>query len=152
VVDLADHDLPLLDEPIPPAMGDYRGEHTRTWAERVAGFDGFIFVTPEYNHGPPAALKNALDYLYAEWKDKAAGFVGYGVAGGTRAVEQLRLAAGELQMADVRSQVALSIFDDFTDNRFTPRPQHADTVRAVLDDVVAWSGALRPLRSARETV
>jgi NAD(P)H-dependent FMN reductase len=88
----------------------------------IATFDAFVFVTPEYNHGFPATLKNAIDYLFAEWSHKAAGFVGDGAAGGSRAIEQLRLVLGELHMADVRSQVLLSLFTDceaFT--TFTPR-------------------------------
>ncbi len=149
VVDLADLALPLLDEPVPPSMGQYQQEHTQRWAAIVASYDGFVFVTPEYNHGTSAALKNALDYLYAEWNDKAAGFVGYGTAGGTRAVEHLRLVMGELQVADVRSQVSLSLMDDFVEwSRFSPRPHQGPTVEAMLDQVVAWSAALKPLRAA----
>jgi NAD(P)H-dependent FMN reductase len=82
VVDIRDFNLPLLDEPIPPIMGRYRQPHTMAWAAKIAPFDAFVFVTPEYNHGISGALKNALDFLYAEWNDKAAGFVGYGGAGG----------------------------------------------------------------------
>ena len=149
VVDLADHALPLLDEPVPPSMGDYRHEHTHTWAGTVAACDGFVFVTPEYNHSTSAALKNALDYVYAEWNNKAAGFVGYGAAGGTRAVEHLRLVMGELQVADVRSQVALSLMDDFAQmSQFSPRPHQEQAVEAMLDQLVAWSAAMAPLRAA----
>ena len=102
LVDIKDFDLPLLDEPMPPAAGKYSQPHTRAWAAKVASFDAYVFVTPEYNHGPSGALKNAIDYLYREWNNKAAGFVGYGSAGGTRAVEQLRQVMGELMVADVR--------------------------------------------------
>src|SRR5688500_15284292 len=91
LVDIQDHDLPLLDEPAPASMGKYTKDHTKRWAARIAAFDAFVFVTPEYNHGTSAALKNALDFLYAEWNNKAAGFVSYGGAGGVRAVEQLRM-------------------------------------------------------------
>jgi hypothetical protein len=84
LVDVLDFDLPLLDEEIPPSMGNYQQAHTKTWAARIGGFDGFVFVTPEYNHGTSAALKNAIDFLFAEWNNKAAGFVGYGSAGGAR--------------------------------------------------------------------
>ncbi|WP_312856864.1 NADPH-dependent FMN reductase [Arthrobacter mobilis] len=121
VLDLADYDLPLLDEPMPPSLGNYTHEHTKVWARTVSRFDGFIFVTAEYNHSVPGVLKNALDFVYAEWNNKAAGFVSYGSAGGVRAVENLRLIAGELQMADVRAQVALPFsteFENFT--TFTP--------------------------------
>ncbi|HEX7281808.1 MAG TPA: NAD(P)H-dependent oxidoreductase, partial [Vicinamibacterales bacterium] len=109
LVDLKDFNLPLLDEPIPPSQGKYTQPHTKKWAAKVASLDAFIFVTPEYNHATSGALKNALDFLYAEWNNKAAGFVSYGSAGGTRAVEQLRLVMGELQVADVRAQVMLSL-------------------------------------------
>ena len=81
LLDVADFDLPLLDEPLPPSLGRHEHGHTRAWAEAVAGFDGFVFVTGEYNHSVPGALKNALDYLYAEWNNKAAAFVSYGSAG-----------------------------------------------------------------------
>src|SRR5438067_5778847 len=113
LVDLLDYDLPLLDEPVPPALGQYSQPHTLAWAAKIAAFDAYVFVTPEYNHGPSGSLKNAIDYLYREWNNKAAGFVGYGSAGGTRAVEQLRLILAELQVATVRNQVGLSLYSDF---------------------------------------
>jgi NAD(P)H-dependent FMN reductase len=104
LVDVKDFDLPLLDEPVPPSQGKYSKEHTKNWAAKVASFDGYVFVTPEYNHGISGALKNAIDFLYAEWNNKAAGFVGYGSAGGARAVEDLRLVMAEVQVATVRNQ------------------------------------------------
>jgi NAD(P)H-dependent FMN reductase len=94
-------------------MGQYEHENTRRWAEKIDSLDEFIFVTPEYNHEPSAALKNALDYIYTEWNNKSAGFVSYGSMGGVRAVEQLRQIMAELQIADVRAQVSLSLFTDF---------------------------------------
>lgn len=149
VVDVRDYGLPLLDEEIPPSMGRYRKPHTKAWAARIAPFDAFVFVTPEYNHGTSGALKNALDFLYAEWNNKAAGFVSYGSAGGTRAVEQLRLIMGELQVADVRAQVMLSLREDFKEFKtFAPRPHQADAVGPMLDQLVAWGAALKPLRAA----
>src|SRR5438552_12631527 len=113
LVDLLDYNLPHLDEAMPPSMGQYANAHTKAWAEKIGSFDGYVFVTPEYNHSTSGALKNAIDYLYGEWNNKAAGFVSYGALGGTRAVAHLRLIAGELQMADVRAQVALSLINDF---------------------------------------
>ena len=113
LVDIRDFNLPLLDEPVPPSQGQYSKPHTKAWAAKIDSFDAYVFVTPEYNHGICGALKNALDFLFREWNNKAAGFVGYGSAGGTRAVESLRLVMGELQVADVRNQVALSLFTDF---------------------------------------
>ncbi|MEV0646195.1 NAD(P)H-dependent oxidoreductase [Phytomonospora sp. NPDC050363] len=148
VVDLADFALPVYDEPLPAALGQYAGEHTKAWAARVAEFDGFVFVTPEYNHGPTSALKNALDYLYAEWNDKAAGFVSLGSAGGVRAVEQLRLIAAELRLATVAAQVALPITTDFTAYpAFSPVESRAGELDRLLDQVESWSAALRSVRS-----
>jgi NAD(P)H-dependent FMN reductase len=107
-----------------------------------------VFVTPEYNHSTSGALKNAIDFLYKEWNNKAAGFVSYGSVGGARAVEHLRLVMGELQVADVRAQVALSLFADFKDfSQFDPAPHQTQAVETVLDQVVAWSGALAVLRN-----
>ncbi|MGN9846224.1 NADPH-dependent FMN reductase [Nonomuraea sp. H19] len=152
LVDLAHQELPMLDEPVPALFGDYRHEHTARWARTIGSFDGFVFVTPEYNHSAPAALKNAIDFLYAEWNNKAAGFVSHGVLGGTRAVEHLRLVMTELQVANVRTQVALSAFTDFeiTDptepGTIAPGPHQEPTLMELLDEVIAWSRALQPLR------
>jgi len=149
LVDIADYRLPLLDEPNPPFMGNYTQSHTKTWAAKIASFDAFIFVTPEYNHGIAGALKNAIDFLYAEWNNKAAGFVSYGGVGGTRAVEQLRLVMAELQIADVRAQVALSLATDFENyTTFKPAPYHAKSLGTLFDQVRAWGTALRGVRRA----
>ncbi|WP_424556337.1 NADPH-dependent FMN reductase [Streptacidiphilus pinicola] len=102
-IGIADYPLPHLDEPVPPFMGQYQNGHTKEWAAKIGSFDGFIFVTPEYNHSTSGALKNAIDYLFAEWNNKAVGIVSYGSVGGARAAEHLRLIAGELKMADVRT-------------------------------------------------
>jgi len=148
-IDIAEFDLPLLDEPVPPSRGQYSKEHTKRWAAAIAPLDGFIFVTPEYNHGTSGALKNAIDYLYAEWNDKAAGFVGYGSAGGVRAVENLRLVMGELMIADVRAQVQLSLFTDFENfSVFKPAERHEKTLNTVVDQVIRWGTALKGVREA----
>lgn len=147
LVDVKDYDLPLYDEPFPAMMQQYTKEHTKVWSKKINEFDGFIFVTAEYNHSIPGALKNAIDFLNVEWNNKAAGFVSYGSAGGTRAVEHLRLVAGELHMTDVRDQVMLSLFTDFENmSTFTPDPRHQGTLNVVFDEVIAWSNALKPLR------
>ncbi len=147
VVDIKDYDLPLLDEPVPPSMHQYTHPHTKVWSQKINSFDGFIFVTPEYNHGLTGALKNAIDYLYSEWNNKAAGFVSFGATGGVRAVEQLRLIMGVLQIADVSSQVALSLFTDFENySVFKPAPHHEAILNTVIDQVIAWSTALKTLR------
>jgi NAD(P)H-dependent FMN reductase len=149
LVDLADFNLPLLDEPVPPSMGQYSKEHTKRWAAKIASFDAFVFVTAEYNHGIPGALKNAIDFLFAEWNNKAAGFVSYGSAGGARAVEQLRTVLAEVQMATVRNQVMLNLFTDFENfSKFKPDPRHEDSVNKLLDQLIAWGGALSQLRSS----
>jgi NAD(P)H-dependent FMN reductase len=148
LVDLKDYNLPLLDEPIPPSQGHYSQPHTKRWAEKIASFDAFVFVTPEYNHSTSGALKNAIDFLYAEWNNKAVGFVSYGSLGGARAVEHLRLIAGELQMADVRAQVALSLFTDFENfSTLIPSERQEQALTTMLDQVVAWSSVLAPLRA-----
>lgn len=147
VVDIEDYNLPLLDEPVPPSMGQYSKEHTKTWSAKIDSFDAYVFVTPEYNHGTSGALKNAIDFLYKEWNNKAAGFVGYGSAGGTRAVESLRLVMGELQVADVRAQVMLSLFTDFENfQTFKPDPRHEASVTTMLDQVISWGNALKNVR------
>jgi len=146
LIDVAELDLPLLDEELPPAAG----QHTRDWAAKVASFDAFVFVTPEYNHSVPAGLKNALDFVCAEWADKAAGFVSYGVAGGIRAVEHLRLILAELQVATVRTQLALNSYADFENfYDLKPTPQHEETLNAVLDQVMSWGTALQAVRQQR---
>src|SRR5580693_5195854 len=113
IVDIKDFNLPLLDEPVPAAMGQYSQPHTKAWAAKIEQFDAFVFVTPEYNHGPSAALKNAIDFLHREWNNKAVGFVGYGGNGGARSVEILRQVVSNVELADVRAQVGLSLFTDF---------------------------------------
>ena len=147
ILDIGEYGLPLLDEPVPPLMKKYSKPHTKAWSERIASFDGYIFVTPEYNHATSAALKNAIDFLFHEWNNKAAGFIGYGSAGGTRAVENLRLIMGELKVADVRTQVALSLHDDFENfTVFKPREQQQKTLHIMADEVVAWAQALKQWR------
>jgi NAD(P)H-dependent FMN reductase len=149
LVDLRDYPLPHLDEPLPPSLGQYANDHTKQWAAKIASFDGFVIVTPEYNHGTSGVLKNAIDFLYAEWNNKAVGFVSYGAAGGARAVEHLRLVAGELQMAAVRQQVVLSLITEFENfSVFKPGDYNLEAVTTMIDQVVAWSTALAPLRAA----
>lgn len=147
LVDLADFHLPLLDEPVPPSAGQYSKEHTKAWSQKVASLDAYVFVTPEYNHSTSGALKNAIDFLYKEWNNKSAGFVSYGSVGGVRAVEHLRLIMAELQVADVREQVALSLFTDFENfSAFKPAAMHENKVNAMLDQVIRWGEALKTVR------
>jgi NAD(P)H-dependent FMN reductase len=151
LVDILDYNLPLLDEPIPPSMGQYSKDHTKRWAAKINSFDAFVFVTPEYNHGIPGALKNAIDFLFAEWNNKVAGFVSYGSAGGVRAVEQLRLVMAEVKVATVRAQVQLSLFTDFENfSKFNPASYHEKSVNTMLDEVIVWGNALRIVRSKQD--
>ncbi|KAF5277845.1 hypothetical protein FQR65_LT15929 [Abscondita terminalis] len=138
---------------LPAAIGGYQHKHTRRWAELIDSFDGFIFVTPEYNHAMPAALKNAIDYLFTEWNNKAAAFVSYGLTGGVRASEQLRLTLAEVKVACVRSQVALMLFGDFTitdmtqPGIFTPAEHHLSVLDRMIGELLDWTGALAGLRT-----
>jgi NAD(P)H-dependent FMN reductase len=147
LIDLKDQNLPLLDEPVPPSLGQYSKPHTKAWSAKIDSFDAFVFVTPEYNHATCGALKNAIDFLYKEWNNKAAGFVSYGSAGGVRAVEMLRLVMGEVQIADVRNQVALSLATDFENySVFKPAAQHEKSLNGMLDQLVSWGEALKTVR------
>jgi NAD(P)H-dependent FMN reductase len=149
LVDLADVELPHLDEALPPSLGQYANAHTRAWAEKVASFDGFVFVTPEYNHSTSGALKNAIDFVYGEWNNKAAALVSYGSAGGVRAAEHLRLVLGEVQIADVRQQVSFSLASDFQDYRvLAPAGPQEAQLATQLGQLVSWATALRTVREA----
>ena len=147
LVDLADYRLPFLGESLPEEEKAEANATIKAWSDKMASFDGYIFVVPEYNHAIGGALKNALDYLNAEVNNKAAGFVGYGSLGGTRAHENLRLILGELQVADVRTAVTVSWMADCENmSVFKPADYHADNANQMLDQVIAWSKALKTVR------
>jgi len=147
IIDLADYPLPHFDEAKPPVFGQYANAHTKNWAATIARFDGFIFVTPEYNHSTSGVLKNAIDYLRAEWNNKAGAFVGYGSIGGARAIEHLRGIASGLQIAHVGQQLSFSIFTDFEKmSTFAPGPQHTPAADIMFTQLEAWTEALKPLR------
>ncbi|MYT69928.1 MULTISPECIES: NAD(P)H-dependent oxidoreductase [unclassified Streptomyces] len=150
VVDIADYSLPLFDEPRSPRLGDYEHDHTRAWAAKIGALDGFVFVTPEYNRSIPAALKNAIDFVYNEWNNKAAGFVGYGSnVGGARALDHLRHIAGAVQLTAVHTQVHLSLQSDFEQyTTFAPAERQDGALRQLLTEVVTLTSALAPLRRA----
>lgn len=140
IVDIADYKLPLLGE------ADATEQATK-WNEKLNSLDGFVFVVQEYNHSISAALKNALDYAREAWNNKSAGIVSYGSVGGARAAEHLRGILGELSVADVRVHPALSLFTDFDSNgKFTPADLHLTNLNGMLDQVLAWGGALKTLR------
>lgn len=149
LVDLAEVDLPLLDEANPPAMHQYEHAHTRRWAERVDRLDGFVFVTPEYNHSIPGALKNAIDFVFREWNYKPASFVSYGsAAGGARAVEHLRGVMGEVKIYDLRDQLLLPNYwnrlDENGQYRFSD--EEREQAKALLDDLVLWAEQMQTVR------
>ncbi|MEU9393126.1 NAD(P)H-dependent oxidoreductase [Streptomyces sp. NPDC048324] len=150
LVDLAGHDLGNLDEPGNPNLQQYQHDHTRAWGALVDSFDGYVFLVPEYNHSHPGALKNALDYVYREWNDKAAGIISYGGwVAGARAAEALRLVLAELQAATVRAQPTISTHPSFHTGTFVPQEGLDTAVGTMLDQVIAWSDALRGVRQAK---
>jgi len=151
VVDLAEVDLPLLDEAVPASAGRYEHDHTRAWAEQIDQFDGFVFVTSEYNHAPSPSLLNAISFIYREWNDKAAAIVSYGaLSSGVRAADKLRSTLGELQIADIRTQLAFSFFHDFENfSVFTPGEQHLASLQTLTAQLESWSEALQGVREAK---
>jgi NAD(P)H-dependent FMN reductase len=153
LIDLRDYPLPLFNEPGSPAWGPINNEVAQRWAGKLAGLDGFILVTPEYNHGTSAVLKNALDYAYKEFVRKPVAFVGYGGVGGARAVEHLRLVTAELQMASVRNAVHIAGSDFLSiwqqGKSFDEFPHLAQAAAAMLDELAWWT---RALKTARERV
>jgi NAD(P)H-dependent FMN reductase len=150
IIDLRDFPMPFFDEVASNAWAPSQNPVAQRWQKKVTEFDGFIFVTAEYNHGIPAALKNALDYAYPEWVKKAAGFVGYGSVGGARAVEQLRLVAAELQMATIRNGVYIQGADFMAvwkDGKDLKGIAHLEAgVKDMLDQLVWWTRALKTAR------
>lgn len=151
LVDLKDYPLPVFDEAASPAFTtDLNArEQQKPWAEKMDELDGYIFVTAEYNHGMPSVLKNALDYVYNELTDKAAGIVSYGSAGGVRAAEQLRTVLSEFQVAHVRSHPALSLFHDWDESGFNPSDAQVNAVETLLYQLIHWSNAMADVREAK---
>jgi NAD(P)H-dependent FMN reductase len=148
VLELEQFGLALLGEPIPPAAANraYENAQTRVWSRTIDGYDGFVWVTAEYNFGVPAAFKNALDVLYPEWNHKAVGFVAYGADGGVRAVEHWRSVVANVRMVAVRAQVSLSIFSDWQCEEFAPLERRAGELGRVLDELEEMTATLEPLR------
>lgn len=141
IVDIADFELPFL------GTTDGSEPGIAAWNEKLASLDGFVFIVQEYNHSITGALKNALDFAREAWNNKGAGIVSYGSTGGARAAEHLRGICGELKIADVRTHPTLSLFADFENGtEFKPQALHLENVNAMLDEVEAWSGALKTLR------
>jgi NAD(P)H-dependent FMN reductase len=147
LLDLRDWSMPFFDQPMSPAGGNYADE-AKPWAAKIAQGDGYVIVTPEYNHGYPAVLKNAMDHLYREWNNKPVAFVSYGGgAGGARSVEQLRLVAVELQMAPIRETVVIPMARAAFNEQGEPiNPALNERANAVLDQIKWWAEALKTAR------
>ncbi|MCK9489968.1 MAG: NAD(P)H-dependent oxidoreductase [Xanthomonadales bacterium] len=150
LVDLADFNLPLLDEAAHPAMQRYEHEHTKRWAASVAAADAYVFVTPEYNYFPPASLVNALQVVMGEWNRKVAGVLSYGgISGGLRAAQQLRLLIASTNMHSLPQVVPVpnvpALIDDA--GKFNPVAATVDGSTAMLNELHAWAGALKTLRN-----
>jgi len=147
LLDLADWDLPMFAEPHPPATGRYTGEKQRAWAEAIGAADGYILVTPEYNHGMSAVLKNALDTVYAEWGRKPVAFVAHGTLGGARSVEQLRAVAAALAMAPLGSAVHLQGAAKLREgDRFNAGEIEDRRLSALFQELLWWGNALKAAR------
>src|SRR5256884_2894041 len=153
LLDLRDFPMPFFDQPLTPAMpgrASYENEVVKGWTAEIAVSDGFVFVTPEYNYGPSAVLKNALDWVYPEWNRKAAAFVSYGSAMGPRSVQQLRETAIELQIAPIRSAVHIpvaTLWAHFQGGDVKKGLAELDKqANVMIDDLLWWTAALKAAR------
>lgn len=148
LVDLKDWNLPMMGFAKPPAMGVYENALQKHWGAKIGEADGYIFVSPEYNHGYTSALKNALDYIFAEWNRKPATFISFGNAGGARGIEQLRLVLVELQMAPLTTALHISnISEKRKDGAFHGDEKDVKRFDRVLDDLIWWTSALSDARA-----
>lgn len=149
VIDLGELNLPLMDEPNHPAKQEYTREHTKRWSEKIKEADAFIFVTAEYNYSYPASLKNALDYLSAEWGYKAAGIVSYGgISGGTRAYNKLKADLTSYRIMPLFEAVHFPFFDDHIgeDGIFNPEKVGDRSMETMLKSLVKWTKGLESMR------
>jgi NAD(P)H-dependent FMN reductase len=153
LVDLAELGLPFMDEPKHPRLREYTHQHTKDWSARVEAADAFVFVHPEYNHSYNAPLKNAIDFLHEEWRDKPVGFVSYGgVAAGTRAMQALKPVVAALHMVSVVEAVNIPFFFQFLeDGEMKPNDVLQDAATAMLDRLAVLAKTLAPLRPATRT-
>lgn len=149
IFDIADFDLPLFREAIPASMStDYQDPRVQRWADAVRSVDGFVFIVSEHNRGITASLKSAIDYLYPEWNDKAAGIVTYGSSGGVYAGQALRAIMSTLQVATVTQQPVFNLFTDFENMAtFTPAAAHDAAIVGMLGQVEKWAAALASTRA-----
>jgi NAD(P)H-dependent FMN reductase len=152
LIDLAEINLPFLDEPNHPRLQQYTHQHTKDWSAKIAPADAFIFVTPEYNYGYPAALKNAIDFLYKEWNYKPVAFVSYGgVAAGTRSMQALKLVISSLKMVALLEAINLPFFTNYIDanGNFTANESLNKTANAMLDELSRWAENLKAMRGTQ---
>ncbi len=150
LIDLAEVNLPIFDEPKHPRFGEYVHQHTRDWSATISRGDAYIFVIPEYNYGFNAAIKNAIDYLNQEWQYKPLGFVTYGgVAAGTRAMQMLKQVVSALKMVPVTDAVNIPFVQQFltADRELQPNEVMEGAATAMLDELERWTTAMRPLRT-----
>ncbi|WP_210497031.1 NADPH-dependent FMN reductase [Microvirga antarctica] len=149
LVDLADFNLPVYDEPFHPRLQKYEHAHTKAWSESVKAADAYVFVTPEYNYAPPPSLINALDFVFTEWNYKAAGFVSYGgVSGGLRAVQMAKQIVTTVKVMPVTEGVSIPNYPTFIDEAKTFKPNDLilASVKPMLDEIHRWAAALKPMR------
>lgn len=153
LIDLLDINLPFLDEPMSPSQKQYSKEHTKNWSKKISEADGFIFVTPEYNHSISPVLKNAVDYLFYEWHYKPVSFISYGsLAGGSRSVEHWRGISAEIKMYDLREQIMLPNYWEHLDEngKYQFDEKHEDSANHMLDSLVFWAKTMKEARRELE--
>jgi NAD(P)H-dependent FMN reductase len=147
--DIADFGLPVFDEPRHPSLQQYEHEHTKRWSASVSAADAFVFVTPEYNFGPTPARLNALNYVYKEWNYKPAGFVSYaGISGGLRSVQVTKNTLTTQKMVPLVEAVVIPLVGQQLDETkaFKPNDVQSSAAKVLLDELLRWAEALKPLR------
>lgn len=152
LIDLAVENLPFMDEPHHPRLGQYTHQHTKDWSAKISGADAFILVTPEYNYGFPATIKNAIDFLFNEWRHKPIGFLSYGgVAAGTRSIQMLKLTLTALEMVPLSTAINIPFYaHHIKDDVFVPTEEHKKTADMLFKELIKWSEALKMIRKPSE--
>jgi NAD(P)H-dependent FMN reductase len=153
MIDLAEINLPFMDEPNHPRLKQYTHQHTKDWSSKIGSADAFILVTPEYNYGFPATIKNAIDFLYNEWRHKPIGFLSYGgIAGGIRCIQLLKPVLGALDMVPLTAAVNVPFFTKFIrDNKFEATEDHNKMADSLFTELKKWSQLLKHMRSPVST-
>jgi NAD(P)H-dependent FMN reductase len=151
LVDLADFNLPVYDEPRHPRLRQYEHEHTKRWSQSVESADAYVFVTPEYNYFAPPAFVNAMSYVSSEWAYKPAGLVSYGgISGGLRSAQAEKLLLTGLKMMPIPEGVPIHLVNQYVaeDGVFRPSEQIAAGAKTMLGELFRWAEALKPMRAA----